>query len=64
MGVHTHPGTLPGGLTPICSACGISLCYDISQEDYEAAKTFWDEWKCEECNGSKPSLKRWKEQHG
>jgi len=62
VGVYTHPGTLPGGLTPICNECGIALCWDISDEDYEEAKEFWEAWKCEKCNGGVAmSLKAWKE---
>ena len=50
MGVCTLPSTMPGGLTPICSSCGVCLCWDISQEEYDAHPAFWDAWKCEDCN--------------
>ena len=64
MGVHVHPGTLPGSVTPICNDCGVALCWDISDEEYQEAKTFWDAWICQDCNGGKPlSLKDWKRQH-
>lgn len=60
MPVHVHPGTMPGGVTPICGCCGISLCWDISDEDYATAKKFWDDWQCQDCNGGEPmSLKDW-----
>jgi hypothetical protein len=50
MGVHITNGTLDGGLTPICNDCGISLCWDISECEYEEVKEFWDNWKCRNCN--------------
>ena len=60
MGVTTTASTLPGGLTPVCNCCGIHLCWDISENDYEDAKAFWDDWICRECNGGKSlSLKDW-----
>lgn len=49
MGVHIRPSTLAGGLTPICNDCGISLCWDISDQEYEEKKSFWNEWRCSEC---------------
>ena len=49
MGVTKTTSTLPGGLTPICNDCGIALCWDISEEEYEKKKTYWDEWRCKEC---------------
>lgn len=49
MGVHVYKGTLSGGLTPICSDCMVSLCWDISLEEYEEKPDFWDEWRCKEC---------------
>ncbi len=65
MGVHTHPGTMPGALTPICNHCGISLCWDISKQEYEEDKPFWDEWICQECNGGTPkSLSTWRARQG
>jgi hypothetical protein len=51
MGLHVHPGTMPGGLTPICNTCGVSLCYDISAEEPEQDQAFWDAWVCRDCNG-------------
>lgn len=50
MGVHTHGGTMPGALTPICNHCGVSLCWDISEEEYEDIWEFWDAWICQDCN--------------
>ena len=58
MGVHIHPGTMQGAVTPICEGCMISLCWDISEEQYEEEKAFWDQWLCRDCNGGEPmSLK-------
>jgi len=51
MGVHIHHGTMDEGVTPICNSCGISLCWDIHESDYNENKGFWDAWICEECNG-------------
>ena len=51
MGVTTHGGTMEGALTPICEDCMIFLCWDISHEEYAERKSFWDNWKCEDCNG-------------
>lgn len=51
MGVHIHGGTLVGALTPICNECCIALCWDISEEEYEERKLFWDAWTCDECLG-------------
>jgi len=65
MAASIMPSTMPGGLTPQCNDCGIFLCWDISQEDYQEAREFWDAWKCEVCNGSRMSLKNWmEEKHG
>ena len=50
MGVHKHGGTMPGALTPICNCCGVSLCWDISTEDYRNDQDFWDDWICQDCN--------------
>lgn len=61
MGVTTVNSTLVGGVTPICNECGILLCWDISETEYEEDKEFWDKWICKECNQGKPlSLKVWK----
>jgi hypothetical protein len=35
--------------TPCCNDCGVFLCYDISKEEYNANRRFWDGWKCETC---------------
>lgn len=61
MGVHIHGSTMDGGFTPICNECGISLCWDISEEEYQLNKVFWDGWICVDCNGgTRMSLKDWK----
>ena len=54
MGVHIHGGTMDGGLTPICNECGVSLCWDISEFEYEKDSDFWDSWICRDCNGGEP----------
>lgn len=60
MGVCVYVSTIPGGVTPTCNCCGVALCWDIAHEEYEAAKAFWDDWKCEDCNGGVAmSLKAW-----
>jgi len=65
MGVHIHPGTLDGGLTPICDCCGVSLCWDISEEQYDEEAEFWDDWICQDCNGGvRLSLQEWKIKNG
>lgn len=58
MGVHQNPD----GYTPVCNACGVSLCWDISDEDYEDQKKFWDRWHCRTCDpNAVGSRKRWRE---
>lgn len=60
MGVDRHGGTPIGCVTPICDDCGVSLCWDLSDEEYSEAKGFWDEWTCRDCNdGESLSLKSW-----
>lgn len=54
MGAHVHGGTMPGGMTPICNRCNVSLCWDIAIEEYEADQAFWDAWVCRDCNGGTP----------
>ena len=51
MGVHCHPGTMDGAVTPICNECGVSLCWDISVEEYQEYDEFWEDWICQDCNG-------------
>jgi len=55
-----------GGRTPICSDCGISLCWDISEEEFQEDLDFWLAWKCRDCNPDyRGSLKRYQEaKHG
>ena len=53
--------TFRDGKTPICNACGVWLCWDISNEEYAQAAPFWDSWVCEDCNGGRPMrLSGWK----
>ncbi len=62
MAVGILPSTMPGALTPMCGECGVALCYDISEEEYQEAKEFWNNWQCKECNPNyKGSLKKFKE---
>ncbi len=42
--------SITGEYTPTCNDCGIALCWDITSDDYEKDKVFWDNWKCKECN--------------
>lgn len=61
MGLHVHGGTMPGGVTPICNECGVSLCWDVAEEEAEQDRAFWDQWVCRDCNGGEPmSLSAWK----
>ena len=62
MAVYVNNSTMPGGVTPACNDCGVNLCWDISEEDYNEEKSFWDNWICKDCNGgTSMSLKSWKE---
>ena len=47
MGIQ--PGTL-GGMQPVCSSCGIALCYEITQEEYQEFQKYWDDWMCDICD--------------
>lgn len=49
MGVTRTASTLPDGWTPICNDCGVALCWDISEYDYNERPAFWDAWCCKEC---------------
>lgn len=64
MGLHKHGGTMDGGLTPICEACGVSLCWDIEENEALALEAFWNQWKCQDCNdGVRMSIEDWKARH-
>ena len=64
MGLHTHGGTMEGALTPICEACGVSLCWDIEENEALADEAFWNQWKCQDCNdGVRMSLEKWRLEH-
>lgn len=39
-----------GGVTPVCSDCGIHMCWDISDEEFEENIAFWDAWLCSDCD--------------
>jgi len=53
------------GMTPICSSCGVALCWDISKFEYEQDKEFWNNWRCEDCNPNyKGALKRFRQSKG
>jgi hypothetical protein len=61
MGLTVHPGTMPGGMTPICNSCGICLCWDISKQDAARDAAFWEAWVCQDCNGGvRLSLPDWR----
>lgn len=63
MAVEILPSTIIGGYTPVCSECGIALCWDISEQEYEDEQEFWDAWKCSACNPeAEGSRKRWKKE--
>jgi hypothetical protein len=64
MGVTIHGGTMTGGVTPTCNACGVALCWDIPRVEHLEAKAFWDAWKCQDCNGSRLSAFGWKQVNG
>lgn len=60
MGVHTHRGTMPGAVTPICNECGVSLCWDVGEDEYKQQAAFWNDWICKDCNGGESlSLTNW-----
>jgi hypothetical protein len=50
MGIIEGISTLVGALTPICDECGITLCWDISLDEYLEKQEFWDNWCCDECS--------------
>lgn len=54
MGVQVNSATLAGGVTPLCSRCGVWLCWDISQSEYEEDQAFWDACLCRKRNGGTP----------
>lgn len=61
MGVAKIKSTMEGAWTPHCNTCGIALCWDISQLEYEEEKEFWDRRECKECNPyAEGSRKRWR----
>ena len=65
MGVTIGNSTMDGAVTPICNSCGICLCYDISDSEYEENKTFWDNWQCGDCDPSaKGSFLRYRQEKG
>lgn len=37
------------GIQPICNECGIALCWELIQQDYEDKKYYWDNWSCKTC---------------
>lgn len=53
-----------GGYTPICNSCGISLCWDISEYDYEESQEFWDDWICQDCNNGIRMTRKEYYEHG
>jgi hypothetical protein len=60
VSVGIYASTMPGAVTPTCSDCGVALCWDISDDEYEQAIEFWDAWICQDCNGGEPrNMLRW-----
>jgi hypothetical protein len=59
MGITVVASTFPGGYTPICNQCGIHLCWDISEDEYQQRPVFWDNWECRDCR--KPTVDYGKE---
>lgn len=58
MGVTMRPF---GEVQPICSDCGVGLCWSIDEIEYKESKSFWDEWRCRDCNPDyKGAYKKWK----
>lgn len=53
MGVCVTNSTMLGAVTPTCNSCGVSLCWDIGEDEYNEAKNFWDNWCCKECCGGR-----------
>jgi len=39
-----------GEVQPRCNSCGVALCWSIDSEEYLDNKSFWDAWKCRDCN--------------
>ncbi len=35
---------------PMCSDCGVALCWCIGDLEYYEWKGFWDDWTCRSCN--------------
>lgn len=53
-----------GEYQPICDECGIALCINLIEEEYQRAKGYWDNWTCVYCNPHAiGSLARWLETH-
>lgn len=48
------------GYTPICDRCGIVLCWDISEYEYEEDQDFWENWTCKHCDPHYKKRKRLK----
>lgn len=64
MGLHKHGSTMDGALTPICESCGVSLCWDVEEIQAIADMDFWNQWKCQDCNGGhRMSLEQWRLKH-
>lgn len=56
--------TILGGFTPHCGDCGVALCYDISEEEYEKNFRYWDNWTCSDCNGFKKHRQSLRQEKG
>lgn len=39
-----------GDFQPVCSDCGIALCFEVEAREYERTMDFWDAWRCCHCD--------------
>lgn len=49
MGVNLKNIDL-GEVQPICSTCGVGLCWSIDVEEFIEWEGFWVDWTCSDCN--------------
>ena len=54
MGITQIPGHMSDAVTPICNDCGVTLCYDISVQEYREHAVYWDAWRCDACYPEAP----------
>lgn len=58
MGVVVSRSTLPESYTVVCSDCGVSLGFDISDHEYAVDQDKWDEWRCPTCKKGAPKQRK------